>query len=43
MAYATLLYPDFGVTTAYAQHPGQFSNAVGIILVPWFILTFIFL
>jgi succinate-acetate transporter protein len=40
-AEAALLLPDFGVSAAYADHPGQLSNAVGIFLASYFILTFI--
>ena len=43
MAYATFLHPAFGIKEAYAGHPGQLSNATGIFLAPWFILTFIYL
>jgi len=43
MAYAAILHPGFGVSTAYAKHPGQLANAIGIFLASWFIITFIFL
>jgi hypothetical protein len=43
MAYSTLWIPGFGITQAYAPHPSQYDDAVGIFLAPWFILTLIFL
>jgi succinate-acetate transporter protein len=43
LAYAAILHPDFGVTAAYANAPGQLANALGIFLAAWFIFTFIML
>jgi succinate-acetate transporter protein len=43
LAYAAFLHPSFGVSTAYAHHPGQLANATGIFLAAWFILSAIFL
>jgi len=43
MAYSTFLIPAFGVQTAYAGHHSQLTDATGIFLAPWFIITLIFL
>ena len=43
LAYAAILHPGFGVSAAYADHPGQLGDAVGVFLAAWFVLTFIFL
>ncbi|RXK35613.1 membrane protein [Tremella mesenterica] len=40
-SFATLYIPQFAVAAAYTV-PGEFENAVGIYLVSWSIITFIF-
>lgn len=42
LAYSAFLHPDYGVAAAYASHPGQLTNAIGVFLAAWFIVTFIF-
>jgi len=42
MSYATILIPGSGVISAYTS-TSEFSQAVGIYLITWFILTFMFL
>ncbi|KAN0082937.1 GPR1/FUN34/yaaH family domain containing protein [Tylopilus felleus] len=42
MSYATILIPGSGVLAAY-KSPDELSAALGIYLITWFILTFMFL
>jgi hypothetical protein len=42
LSYAALLVPGTGIGDAYAVHPAQESNAIGIWLASWFIITFLF-
>ncbi|KAH9960037.1 Gpr1 family protein [Lactifluus volemus] len=42
LSFATLLIPDSGVGAAYADAPGQEGNAIGIYLLSWMIITFLF-
>lgn len=42
MSYATILIPGSGVVSAYTS-ADEFSQAIGIYLITWFILTFMFL
>ena len=42
MSYATILIPGSGVISAYATMD-EFSQAVGIYLITWFVLTSLFL
>jgi len=42
MSYATILIPGSGVLSAYTD-PAQLTSALGIYLIAWFIVTFLFL
>ncbi|KAG8221733.1 Gpr1 family protein [Butyriboletus roseoflavus] len=42
MSYATILIPGSGVVSAYTSTE-EFSQAIGLYLITWFILTFMFL
>ena len=42
MSYAVILIPGFGVVSAYSS-VDEFSQAIGIYLITWFILTSLFL
>ncbi|KAH0826377.1 putative meiotically up-regulated protein [Lanmaoa asiatica] len=42
MSYATILIPGSGVVSSYAS-TDEFAQAIGIYLITWFILTFMFL
>lgn len=42
MSYATILIPGSGVVSAYTS-TDEFDQAIGIYLITWFILTFLFL
>jgi len=42
MSYATIFIPGSGVMAAFSS-PQEFANALGIFLITWFIVTFIFL
>lgn len=41
LSYAAILTPSFNVLLAYADHPDQTGNALGIFLLAWFIFTFV--
>ena len=43
MSFATILIPGSGITAAYTGKPDQLRDAIGIYLITWFIVTFIFL
>jgi hypothetical protein len=44
MSYATILLPSTGVIDAYAKSPpDEFTNAIGIYLIAWFMFTFFML
>ena len=42
MSYATILIPGSGVLSAYTD-PAQLTSALGIYLIAWFMVTFLFL
>jgi len=42
MSYATILIPGSGVVAAYTSED-EFNQAIGIYLITWFVLTFMFL
>jgi succinate-acetate transporter protein len=42
LSYATILIPGSGILTAYASED-ELSQALGIYLITWFVLTFMFL
>lgn len=42
LAYSVYLLPQFGLSAAYASHPSQLPDAIGMMLASWFILTTIF-
>lgn len=42
MSYATILIPGSGIGAAYAQS-SELKSALGIYLMAWFIITFLFL
>jgi succinate-acetate transporter protein len=42
MSFATILIPGSGVIEAYAANPEQLPNALGIYLITWFMVTFLF-
>jgi len=43
LSYATILVPSSGVIAAYAEDPvGELDNAIGIFLITWFMVTFMF-
>jgi hypothetical protein len=41
MSYATILIPNSGILTAYADHEDELSQALGIYLITWFVFTFL--
>lgn len=43
MSYATIFIPGSGILTAFANDPQGLSNALGIYLITWFMVTFMFL
>jgi hypothetical protein len=43
MSYATILIPGSGILDAYATTPEELSSALGIYLIAWMIVTFLFL
>jgi len=43
LSFATLLIPNSGVAAAYASDPGMEEDAIGIYLLTWMIVTFLFL
>ncbi|KZT05766.1 uncharacterized protein LAESUDRAFT_726704 [Laetiporus sulphureus 93-53] len=42
MSYATLFIPGSGIAAAYADNPEDYATALGIYLMVWFIITFLF-
>jgi len=42
LSYATILIPNSGVLAAYADAPKELDNALGIYLITWFMITFLF-
>ncbi|KAF9450819.1 hypothetical protein P691DRAFT_809332, partial [Macrolepiota fuliginosa MF-IS2] len=42
MSYATILIPGSGILAAYEGNAGELSSALGIFLITWFIVTFLF-
>ncbi|KAF8624180.1 hypothetical protein AX15_006007 [Amanita polypyramis BW_CC] len=42
ISYAVILTPGFGVAQAFGSNEQELLNAIGIYLVTWFIITFIF-
>jgi uncharacterized protein len=43
LSFATLLIPDSGVGDAYGSDPRMELDAIGIYLLAWMIVTFLFL
>jgi succinate-acetate transporter protein len=43
LSFATLFIPNSGIAAAYASDPGMEADALGIYLLAWMIVTFIFL
>ncbi|KAI0246868.1 Gpr1 family protein [Lactifluus subvellereus] len=43
LSFATLLIPNSGIGEAYADAPAMFDDALGIYLISWMIITFLFL
>jgi succinate-acetate transporter protein len=43
MSYATILIPGTGVIAAYGEDEAELSNALGIYLLGWGLVTFILL
>jgi succinate-acetate transporter protein len=43
MSYATIFIPNSGILAAYAKDPAELSSALGIFLITWFIVAFLFL
>jgi len=39
MSYATILIPGSGIIEAYGTNTHEFSQAIGIYLITWFVLT----
>jgi uncharacterized protein len=42
MSYATILIPGSGIIKAYGTDMQEFSDAIGIYLTTWSIVTFLF-
>ncbi|KAI9461066.1 Gpr1 family protein [Russula earlei] len=42
LSFATLLIPDSGISAAYTADPGMEQDAIGIYLLAWMIVTFLF-
>lgn len=42
MSYAAIFIPGTGIQQAFANAPADFSNAIGIYLIVWFMVTFMF-
>jgi succinate-acetate transporter protein len=42
LSYATILLPGSGAAAAYAENPKELGNALGIYLLTWGIVTFLF-
>ena len=43
LSFATVLIPDSGIAAAYTADPGMENDALGIYLLAWMIVTFLFL
>jgi succinate-acetate transporter protein len=43
MSFATILIPGSGVISSYGDNVSELESALGIYLVTWFIVTFLFL
>lgn len=43
LSFATLFIPNSGIADAYKADPGMEDDAIGIFLLAWMILTFLFL
>jgi succinate-acetate transporter protein len=43
MSYATILILSSGIIAAYAGKPAKLESALGIFLITWFMVTFMFL
>ncbi|KAI0259292.1 GPR1/FUN34/yaaH family-domain-containing protein [Gloeopeniophorella convolvens] len=42
LSFATILIPNSGIGAAYAADPGMEDDAIGIFLISWMIITFLF-
>lgn len=42
LSFATILIPNSGVIDAYSAEPGMLDDALGIYLVAWMVVTFLF-
>jgi len=42
MSFAAIFIPGSGIVDAYAKAPGELDNALGIYLITWFMVTFLF-
>ncbi|EIM91762.1 uncharacterized protein STEHIDRAFT_46422 [Stereum hirsutum FP-91666 SS1] len=42
LSYATILIPGSGIADAFTENPSEEPNAIGIFLISWMIVTFIF-
>jgi len=42
MSFATILIPGSGVIEAFKDNPDQIASALGIYLITWFVVTFLF-
>jgi len=42
LSFATLFIPDSGIAAAYEKDPGMEADALGIYLLAWMVVTFIF-
>lgn len=43
LSFATLFIPNSGIADAYSADPGMEQDAIGIYLLSWMIVTFLFL
>jgi succinate-acetate transporter protein len=43
LSFATLFIPDSGIAAAYKADPTMEDDAIGIFLLAWMIVTFLFL
>jgi uncharacterized protein len=43
LSFATLFIPSSGIAEAYTATPGMEEDAIGIYLLSWMIVTFLFL
>lgn len=39
LSYSLIFFPSFGIAAAYAEAPEQLGNAVGFMMLGWFLLT----